>query len=380
MKKLILLSILLIVGCEKYTQEVIIEINSHDNEIITGKLDLPKGDDPIKTTVIFIPGTGPFTYKKHIKIGNEVIDYFDIFTEQLNKIGVAFFRYNTRGTQISDLPPTYDKVDMQKYNKHIPSNHVQDIESIIVELKNIPRISQSNILLLGWSEGTIIASIVADRNKVPIDGLLLAGYVNETVLDIMKWQFSGASSMIFYNKHFDRDNDGEISEVEFENDPNKIVETILKNKTFDQIDNNLDRKITQEDMAQFLTERAENVFKAIEDENDDWIWENYFRVTSKWVSEHASLEPNRIRLLRLSLPIHIFHGTDDRNTPIEGVFDIQKRFNTSNKKNLTIHVFENHDHDLNWAEYPLEDKISNGWRTIFRTVYEMDNLGRNEYN
>ena len=68
--------LLLIVGCEEHVQEVIIEINSHDNEIITGKIDLPKGNDPIKSTLIFVPGTGPFTYKKPVGIGNEVVDYF----------------------------------------------------------------------------------------------------------------------------------------------------------------------------------------------------------------------------------------------------------------------------------------------------------------
>ncbi len=351
----------------------IIEIKAHDNEIIVGKLDLPKGENPVKAIVIYIPGTGPFAYERRVKIGNRTIDYFDLFAEQFNKLGVAFFRYNTRGTQISDQPPTYDKVDIKKFKENIPSNQVQDLESIISGLKKrISRISQSKTLLLGWSEGTIIASIVADRKRVNVEGLLLAGYANDTVFNIMKWQFSGVSSMIFYRKHFDKNNDGAISKEEFEKDHNNIRSSVLKNVAFVHIDKNSDGKLTQEDFALLLKDRADKVFKAIENEDDDWIWKNYFRITSKWLKAHSKLEPNEDRLLRLNLPIHIFHGNEDASAPIQGVFDIQKRFNTKKKKNLTVYIFKQHDHDLNYLHYAYNGIISDGLKAIFATVKVMN--------
>lgn len=70
-------------------------------------------------------------------------------------------------------------------------------------MKHDSRLLDSKIALLGCSEGTIIASMVADRKIVTIDGLLLFGYANDNLFDIIKWQYSGKASMINLRKYFD---------------------------------------------------------------------------------------------------------------------------------------------------------------------------------
>lgn len=50
---------------------------------------------------------------------------------------------------------------------------------MITELKKNEKLKNAKIVLLGWSEGTIIAPLVAERNNVEISSLMLAGYCNE---------------------------------------------------------------------------------------------------------------------------------------------------------------------------------------------------------
>ena len=47
--------------------------------------------------------------------------------------------------------------------------------------------------------------------------------------------------------------------------------------------------------------------------------------------DHRTLAPNSETLPTLDLPIHIFHGVYDGNTPVEGVYDVQSRFEALGK-------------------------------------------------
>jgi poly(3-hydroxyalkanoate) synthetase len=74
------------------------------------------------------------------------------------------------------------------------------------------------------------------------------------------------------------------------------------------------------------------MIKMVDSGNDVWIWQNYFRVTSRWLKEHFKLEANKTRLLRIDIPIFIFQGTADGNVPVEGVYDIQSKFSQAKKQ------------------------------------------------
>lgn len=159
---------------------------------------------------------------------------------------------------------------------YLPSNEVLDIESIISTLRKDKRFEQSKIALLGASEGTIIASMVAER------------------------------------------------------------------------------KLERVDLQQM-----------IEAGSDNWIWNNYFRITSAWLKEHYQLEANKTRLLRVDIPIYIFHGVEDANVHIEGMYDIQSRFTEAHKTNLQCFSFEEHNRDLNYLDWPYKQEISKGLNAIF---------------
>ena len=367
MKYKIFLMIFIIMFISNLFSSELIKIKSFDKEIILGKLDIPE-NKTINTLVIFVHGTGPNTYENYRKIGKIEFNYYDFFSKEFNKINVAFFRYNTRGTDIGKEPPYFDKVNKERFKKYLPNIQVKDIENIIKYFKKDKRFKKSKIILLGWSEGTIISPIVAERKKVKIDALLLAGYANDNLKDIITWQLFGGSSMVFYKKNFDLDNNNIISKEEYEADPNNVIKIYLQNTKFNSVDLNKNNLIDENDFQIMLLNRKAQVFKAINNNNDEWLWSNYFRVTSKWAKEHFKLAPNKKRLLKLNIPIYIFHGTEDQNVPVQGAIDIQNLFTKNKKDNLEVFIFKNHDHDLNYISYPLKGEISEGLLKILEIV------------
>ena len=195
----------------------LMEIEAYDGYALQGKLDLPASGSADKL-VLFVNGSGPNTYDNHRLMGEIEFNYYDVFAEQLTQRGIAFFRMSTRGVTPGETPPLYAEIDEEAYKTYIPSNTVRDVESAVTALKADARLKDARVYLLGWSEGTAIAPLVAQRAQVPVDGLLLAGYMNERMEDVLNWQQTGGSSMVFYRQYFDYDGDGVVSKEEFEED------------------------------------------------------------------------------------------------------------------------------------------------------------------
>lgn len=367
MKKIVILIIVAIFSNNIFGEEII-SIKLSDGDSIIGLLELPRDKENIPLLVIFVHGTGPNTYLNKRKIGNIEFNYFDLFADEFNKRNIGFFSYNRRGVEVGDTPPYYDRIDSAKYSKYLPLTEAKDVESIIFKLRSDSRFSNSKIALLGCSEGTIIASMVADRKIEKVDALLLFGYVNDNLFDVIKWQNSGKASMIYLRKYFDTNKDNIIHKSEYESIEKGATigrTKIFKNADFTSMDVVKDSVIDYKDFEIKLADNYKYLMTMIDTNNDKWIWNNYFRVTTRWLKEHFLLEANKTRLLRIDIPINIFHGIDDGNVPVEGVYDIQNRFRKANKSNLQCYFFEGHNHDLNYLHWQFEKQISEGLNSIF---------------
>ena len=173
------------------------------------------------------------------------------------------------------------------------------------------------------------------------------------------------------NKYFDIDTNNVISRTEYESKDALIASIRAKafrNAPFSVLDVNKDSTITATDFGLLNKSRYEQIVEAFNTGDDDWIWNNYFRVTTQWYNEHKNLEPNRTALLKLDIPIYIFQGLEDGNAPAEGTYDIQKRFAEAGKTNLHCYFFKGHNHDLNYTEWPFKKTISPGLTKIFEVA------------
>jgi len=370
MKRILFIVLMLLLNISLFGEEII-KVGLSDGEIIAGRLMLPSNKDTVPLLVIFVHGTGPNTYLNKRKIGNAEFNYFDLFAEEFNKRGIGFFTYNRRGVEIGDNPPYYDKIDTVKYSGYLPETEAEDIESIISQLRRDKRFLNSKIALLGSSEGTIISSMVVDRKVEKVDALLMFGYANDNLFDIIKWQYSGNASIINLRKYFDVNKDNLISRSEYESADSGAVmgrTRVMRNVSFEALDTDKDSILDYRDFASRTIPYFEYLLTMIDSGNDAWIWQNYFRVKSKWLKEHFQLEANKTRLLRIDIPVYIFHGTDDGNVPVEGVYNIQTAFRNAGKTNLSCFIFDGHNHDLNYLDWPFEHKISEGLNSIFNTA------------
>lgn len=344
----------------------IITVETFDGLSFEGKLRLPEGG--ADKLVIYVNGSGPNTYDNHRESGELKFNYFDLFAQRFTAEGAAFFSYNTRGVTPGTEPPYFADIDEEAYQTYIPSNEVKDVVSIIRRLTALPELAEAKVYLLGWSAGTIVAPLAALEGEARVDGLLLAGYCNETMADTLEWQQTGGSAMVLYKAYFDVDGDGRISESEYAGDPYGVSQA-LGGAAFAELDVTGDGYLDREDLSVLLKDTREAVFKAFDGGDDQWLNENYgVRLTSAWFTDYRRLAPNKETLLKLDLPIHIFQGGLDANTPVEDTYAIEESFRAAGKENLKIHVFGDHDHDLNYLLYPMEGAVSEGLQAIFDTV------------
>ncbi len=369
-----------------FAQEIV-DITLSDGVVTRGRLTLPPppteddnegaGDEahgtpaPVGTLVIYVQGTGPGTYLLNRDFGNGPVSYFDPFAQAFADRGIAFFSYNKRGVTNSDTPPWYDAVDREAFRQVVPDTEADDLATIVESLKQHTQLGDARVVLIGWSEGTVVAALAAERRPDLIDAVMLAGYAHENMFDVIAYQFEGHGSMLKLNPVFDADGDGGITRDEYESDDESVARWrrgMMQDAPFDVLDVSKDGVLKAEDFAALNKPMHVMLLDNIEQNNEDWIWDNYFRVSIPWLHGHFALEANKTRLLRMDLPIYIFHGADDAHVPAAGVEDLESRFKTLGKTNLEARILADHDHDLNYVEWVRSGQMTEGIRAIIEAA------------
>jgi len=329
-------------------------------------------DRDFNSIVLAIHGTG---IQNHLNLrkGLYHFNFYDELATAFCSRGVAFFTYDRRGVTVDKdgEPPYYSKLDTLKYLKYTPLREAEDVENMVTSLKMEKNLKDCRIILYGLSEGSIVAALVAERNRVKVNAIFMQGYDNENLFDIIKWQNQGYGVMILANQYFDKNGDKKINKEEYElNAPmvRAYRKHLFQNMNFDALDKNRDGFITVDDIGTMRKDFHDGLLKAIKEDDNAWIRNNYMELTSDWFKAHFQLEPNKSRLLRLNLPIYIFHGEEDANVPVEGVYDIEERFRLLDKKNLTVFTFEGHNHNLNFEDWLVKKKWPEGMVKIFETA------------
>lgn len=233
------------------------------------------------------------------------------------------------------------------------------------------RFRNAHIILLGMSEGAMLAPFAAEQCQ-DINALMLMGFSYSNIKNTLEWQLSGGSSMVNFCKWFDYDKKGYIAKADFEEDRYGVRPSVFSENTFEDFDKNGDGKLTEQDFAVILTGYKEQIFQAIASNDDEWIERNYsVHLTSRWLKEHFALPPVAQPLLKLQIPVYIFRGEDDANIPASDIAALRNDIDKYGKTNIKLNVFSNHDHDLNYLAYPIHGQISHGLQMVIETISTM---------
>lgn len=354
-------------------KDEIVTVSSFDGFEVTGRLSVPAGEKNIQKLVIFVHGTGPNTYEMRRQSDMEGVrfKYLDVYADNFVKDGTAFFTYNTRGVNLGEEEPYYADIDEEVYKQYTPQNIAQDMKYVIEELKKDTRLSNAEVILLGASEGTIIAPLAVSEYGAEADVLMLMGYCNENMREVLEYQLGGGMSFFNYTLLFNVVGVEGITKEQYEADPNGIVEALLASTAFEDIDLDGDGLITEEDFSVMMAPIRDGLFEAVEKGDDKWIEENMYimmpPLMTNWFTAHFELLKTEDIMTKVDIPMYIFQGTYDANCPVQGAYDVQSRFEELGKTNLTVNIYEGYNHDLNFSEF-LYGIGSQAFDDIFSTV------------
>lgn len=158
-----------------------------------------------------------------------------------------------------------------------------------------------------------------------------------------------------------------IQRVEYENADSRAIARV-GGQRFEQLDIDQDSVLTIEDFRLALQPRLQEILAAVERKDDEWIWNSFFRVGTQWMAEHRTIEANKTRILRLDIPVCLFHGRNDANTPVEGILQLQEAALRQKKNNIRVFVFDDHDHTLEFLAWIVQRSMHEGLNVLFDEI------------
>jgi len=333
-------------------QQIEVKFKSHDDHAMLGKLVLPQSADPRALVIYVQTAEGATVDMKRPLGGTKTFNYYDLYRDTLTKKGIGFFSYEGRGIGMGDEPPRYEKIEWKAFNTSTLDNKVEDILSAIKAVRKQAECKKTPILLMGASEGTLLAAEAASRAPDSVQGLVLYAILAENLRETFKYIMSDGA-FLAYRKYFDTDKDGVITEEEFEKDPHEYRASVLRNSPFFIFDKNRDGQFTVDEMSALTKLYLDAV------DNDNFAvlqaWSKSsagVSVPTQWFKDHFEHEVIWTFLSKLDIPVGCFHGAMDNNTPIAAVRTLEEKAKEAKKTKMKFHYFDDLDHSLNITEFP----------------------------
>jgi pimeloyl-ACP methyl ester carboxylesterase len=225
-------------------------------------------------------------------------------------------------------------------------------------------VDASRIVVLGLSEGTRLASRLITRSPKGILGLVLMGYASVNARETIVWQTT-VGPWRNVQKLIPAAAGGQWTRAEYEaavkNNP--MLASVLN---LYWLDTDGDGIVTREELSGKNRPRLDAILKAVDERNDQFLWQYLGNLSSAYLLEDWNGPPTHVTLLKLDIPIAIFHGELDGTISIEGVREAEKAFQVAGKTNLVVRAYPGHDHDLNWTI----EAASRGGPAPFRDAFD----------
>jgi uncharacterized protein len=141
---------------------------------LAATLTYPEGESHKYPLVVMVHGSGPTDRDSNAK--GMPMNIFKQLSEVVAAEGFASIRYDKRGVGAS-------KGDFYETGVH---DLINDAHAVVEFAKKHPKIDSENVILLGHSEGSIIAPFV--NEKVSVDGMILLAGTAEPLAETLTWQ------------------------------------------------------------------------------------------------------------------------------------------------------------------------------------------------
>ncbi|HAC64251.1 MAG TPA: alpha/beta hydrolase [Cyanothece sp. UBA12306] len=284
---------------------------------IQGTLTLP--DDINQPPICLFVG-GSFPQTRDGNLDNSQTDWFpvplperNIFKDEaclLEKIGIATFRYDKRGSGESE----------GDFNLTSLLDLLDDARNALQWLRNLPEIDETRIGVLGQSEGAYLALMLAAA---------------EPSLSFYIWQGG------IYNN----------------------LETILRwqTKEFWQLDANTINNFKQNmPLVYWIYRQIDQIWSSVKQGHTyfklgDDLWSKDFYLPL--CKEHLDYPPSQFAN-QIKCPVLLLHGELDHNTPYTEALLMEKALIESGNNQVTTHIFPGLDHSFRRLGKPDEDFVT----------------------
>lgn len=343
-----------------------IPFTTHDGYPMLGRLTLP--DTPGPHPILMLVQTAEAaTMDGELRNAKGVrVRIYSQYREVLAPMGIGFFSYEGRG--VSSNAGGGPVIDRTVYNTSTLANKVQDGISAVRTLQKQAGVDRSRIVLRGISEGTMLAAEIAGQIPSEVAGLVLSGVIGSTLKEALVFMASDGAYLA-HLENWDINGDGRITAAEFETDSKGIRKLLPPGTAFGAFDRNGDGVYTRDE----LLTASKPLVEVIQKENFDafipWLQGSAAvqvpRTMTEWVKDSFS-QPTMWELLsKLTMPIGLFQGEVDHNTPAEQVRALERDAKAAGKTNLEFRYFDGLDHGIGTIVYFNTGAPSTGYAAIF---------------
>lgn len=347
-----------------------IPFTSHDGYPMVGRLTLP--DTPGPHAVLMLVQTAeaqPVDGEIRPDPAGPRVRVYNLYRENLTPLGIGFFSYQGRGVSSNERGGPV--IDRAVYDTSTLANKVQDGISALRILAQQSGVDPARIFLRGISEGTLLAVEIAVQIPAEVKGLALSGVLGSTLKTATVFM-AGDGAYLQQLGFWDTDKDGRISTQEFETDPRAIRRQLPPGFDFRLWDLNGD--------GFYTAEEARTRFKPLTDavQSDNfavfipWLTANAGvqvpGTMTAWYKDHLAQPTMWDVLSKLSMPVGLFQGEIDVNTPAADVRALEAKAKAAGKTNLEFRYFDGLDHGLGTAVYFNTGKPSTGYAAIFEFI------------